>query len=291
MKLTKLSINRNVIIGIITALSLGLSACGATSNLETSHGEDQQIAYVDAIPDEKDSEIETNNGVTMENNYSSMEPATIGTTEKWGIVAYGTYKNAPIEWYVLENTGSEVTLLSKEILLHKAYEEEKDKDVTWEDCSLRAWLNNEFYFEAFNPKEQTSIITTTLENNNHPYWETDGGNSTDDKVFLLSLDDLATYMDISMEQYVAYCANYALGVQGYDIKVGQAWIQHCLDKAPMMKVLTNGDEDSKNCWWLRTPGNSKHQNIYVDFTGEPIYGNGNRNGSTYGIRPVIRIKY
>ena len=64
-------------------------------------------------------------------------------------------------------------------------------DVSWENCTLRKWLNNDFYSTAFSKSEQSSILLTALKNeNNIKYKSISGGNDTKDKVFLLSLSDM-----------------------------------------------------------------------------------------------------
>jgi len=58
------------------------------------------------------------------------------------------------------------------------------KIITWENCSLRAYLNDEFY-HSFSAADQARIQTTVI-NNNH-------GNPTSDKIFLLNDEELSTY--------------------------------------------------------------------------------------------------
>ena len=50
----------------------------------------------------------------------------------------------PIEWIVLQKDGKRAFLLSRYVLDAIPYEESHDK-VTWEECTLRAWLNDDFY--------------------------------------------------------------------------------------------------------------------------------------------------
>ena len=95
------------------------------------------------------------------------------------IVEYGKYEqdgkmdNGPesIEWYVLKKITNDsgedmLLLLSKYILAERSYNDE-DKYVIWDDCTLRRWLNDDFYKEAFNNEEQNRIVLT---NNKNYYW-------------------------------------------------------------------------------------------------------------------------
>ena len=98
----------------------------------------------------------------------------------------GNIKDA-IEWIVLEKQENKALLLSKYILDCKFYDdrlndsEKEDKYIPWEECSLRNWLNEDFYNNAFNDDEKSKILITSLANNK------------DDKVFILSLEEIKEY--------------------------------------------------------------------------------------------------
>lgn len=47
-----------------------------------------------------------------------------------------------------------------DVIYNKAYE------TTWEECSLREWLNNEFY-NSFSESEKTAIVLCKNENPNN----------------------------------------------------------------------------------------------------------------------------
>lgn len=59
-------------------------------------------------------------------------------------------------------------------------------DVTWETCTLRTWLNDTFLNKAFTSDEQSAIISTTITNEKNSNSNTAGGNTTTDKIYLLS---------------------------------------------------------------------------------------------------------
>ena len=67
----------------------------------------------------------------------------------------------PIEWIVLQKEGKRAFLLSKYVLDAIPYEESHDK-VTWEECTLRAWLNDDFYYDSFSSAERAYIIETQI---------------------------------------------------------------------------------------------------------------------------------
>lgn len=96
----------------------------------------------------------------------------------------------PILWKVLSVNGNDAFLLSQKILNIKPYNDE-DVYCTWETCTLRTWLNNEFYDAAFSNDEKKAIKNTHVKNDNNPLYETNGGNDTYDHIYLLSFSEAA----------------------------------------------------------------------------------------------------
>ena len=103
------------------------------------------------------------------------------------VVSFGGY-----EWYIIDKTNENCTLLCKGIVECKRYHEE-NRDITWHSCTLRRWLNNEF-FNEFAAEEKKLIADTTIVNSDNAKYETRGGIKTVDKIFLLSLDEAEKYM-------------------------------------------------------------------------------------------------
>ena len=68
-----------------------------------------------------------------------------------------------VEWLVLEVQNGKALLLSSLGLDVKPYHA-VEENVTWETCSLREWLNNEFLNTAFSPEEQVRIHETEVDN-------------------------------------------------------------------------------------------------------------------------------
>ena len=118
----------------------------------------------------------------------------LAQTAAGDLVWFGNY-----DWYVLENDGSRVMLLmahaqNDDALKYMPYHSQ-DEAVTWEGCSLRSWLNGSF-LENFTQEELNCIVEVQNENPDNPVYQTEGGNSTADRVFLLSADDVQKYTDI-----------------------------------------------------------------------------------------------
>ncbi len=97
-------------------------------------------------------------------------------------------KKEPIAWRVLSINGNDAFLLCNEILNFKSYNDE-DISCTWETCTLRTWLNNEFYDTAFSENEKKAIKKSYVKNDNNPIYGTNGGNDTYDYIYLLSLSE------------------------------------------------------------------------------------------------------
>lgn len=130
----------------------------------------------------------------------------------WDCVYFGNYPQSdstgktkePIKWRVLSVNGNDAFLVSDQYLDAKPYNT-TCTSTTWETCTIRSWLNgydssnntngvdysaDNFIECAFSETEQNAILTTTLENADNPTYGTEGGNNTNDKVFLLSYDDV-----------------------------------------------------------------------------------------------------
>ena len=74
--------------------------------------------------------------------------------KKGDIIKFGNYpqdingSKSPIEWLVLDVNENEALLVSRYGLDCKEYHN-VFTDITWEDCDLRKWLNNDFIKSAF----------------------------------------------------------------------------------------------------------------------------------------------
>ena len=102
---------------------------------------------------------------------------------------YRYFKWEPIKWRVLKKNGNTLFVMADQALDYKLYHE-PGGEITWENCGLREWLNKDFYETAFNSAEQEAVVTQTVVNADNPYFGTEGGNNTRDKVFLLSLSEV-----------------------------------------------------------------------------------------------------
>ena len=128
-----------------------------------------------------------------------------GSTVKLGSYYLATKDYAgirPLEWIVLQRKENKALLLSKYYLCwgdddYSIQFHDSPEDVTWEKCSLRDWLNQSFYQDAFDPKEKALILKTTVKAERNPeYPDVDPGNDTEDNVFLLSIEEAKQYNEL-----------------------------------------------------------------------------------------------
>ena len=165
------------------------------------------------------------------------------------IVKFGSYEQdnntsngqEEIEWIVLDKKDGKALLMSKYTLDRQLYNT-SDTSVTWETCTLRSWLNTNFYATAFNADQQSVIASTTLTNPDNPSYGTEGGNNTTDKVFLLSIDEAKQYFD-SNSARICMPTAYA--------KAQGAYV----------------DSSGSSYWWLRSPGPHNAYAAYVGIDG------------------------
>lgn len=176
------------------------------------------------------------------------------------VITFGTYNGKPIEWLVLERSGDKkwAYILSKDILLKKAYNEEF-VSCTWEDCTLRSWLNGEF-LGNFTPQEQSRIGRTTIQNEDNLWYGTKGGNETKDRIFLPSLSEVDKYFGDSGDYLNKRRKKYDNGKFFAD-KDGY-YFSNNFDKDRIANF--NG---SSCWWWLRSPGGDDDFVAYVYFGG------------------------
>ncbi len=169
-----------------------------------------------------------------------------------------------IEWLVLAREGDRLLLISQYALCALPFCDETSAGATWAESSLRAYLNGQFLEKAFTEKERAMIVPVAVPADPNPYYDTDPGAPTEDKVFLLSADEAYRYFPSAEARA---CEN--------------------LGKAPYEAAYraSNG-----NCaWWLRTPGLFSGYIATVDSAGAVSwYGSGSRKEDV-SVRPAMWV--
>lgn len=114
-----------------------------------------------------------------------------------------TTKFGGYEWYILDQKADKQLLLSKDAVASLEGETAKISEGEWEDNYIRQYLNNDFY-NSFTDSEKSMILLT---HNNNEVITTQGiSNSTptDDKVFLLTNEELEKYLSFNDELLCKY---------------------------------------------------------------------------------------
>ncbi|PIQ20369.1 MAG: hypothetical protein COW65_15405, partial [Cytophagales bacterium CG18_big_fil_WC_8_21_14_2_50_42_9] len=111
---------------------------------------------------------------------------------KGDILPFGNFK-----WQVLDIKDGKTLIITEGIIELRWYHKEFI-EITWADCEIRAYLNNEFY-KVFNQDEKARIIPTVNSNYDNPWFKTKGGIDTTDRIFLLSLEEVCKHFGDSRE--------------------------------------------------------------------------------------------
>ena len=211
--------------------------------------------------------------------YDQYKIEKIKAAKVGDIVTFGKYEQdnktsngkEKIEWIVLEIKDGRALVISKDALDARSF-----GGYTWEKSGVRRWLNSDFIQSAFSNSEISMIPTVTVTADKHPEENTDPGNDTQDKVFLLSYNEIVKYFN-SRSARKCQLTDYARAQGGYDI------IEH----NPQQTGYAGNTK-----WWTRTPG-AGYDNYDITF----IYWDGDifEIGSAYSdddhtIRPAMWIE-
>ncbi len=212
------------------------------------------------------------------------EQAIIRKAKVGDIVYFGTYEQdndttngkEDIEWLVLAKENNRVLVISDKALDCQPYNSSYT-DVTWENCTLRKWLNNDFVNAAFTAEERAKIPMVTVSADKNPkYPYTNPGEATKDKVFLLSIVEAEKYF-ASDEARMCVPTEYAIsnGVFTSDL------------------FITYTGESYTKCgkatcpWWLRSPGDGQNYattvEVYKSIAIPPV------NSDSNAVRPAMWI--
>ncbi len=172
-----------------------------------------------------------------------------------------------IQWECIDidyNSGRAL-LLSVYGLETMAYHWES-RSITWEGCSLRDYLNSNFYKGVFNDTERQWIAQTQNSNPGNSAFGTYGGNNTDDYVFLLSIDEVLRYFPYeALRKAQPTALARAHGAYG-TADPGCAW------------------------WWLRSPGEFSSAATSINSLGVLLNTGPDVSDVTGMIRPALWVK-
>ena len=188
-------------------------------------------------------------------------------------VKFGQYAGAEVAWLVLEKHEDKTLLVSKRILEFVTYDY-RSEDKAWDKSDIRAWLNGTF-LASFTPEQQEVILTSLVPSSTNSRYGTSGGDDTNDKVFLLSEQEVRKYFPY--EETAA--AKATAGAYARSVK----------DPA-ISDPNGNNSFGNTSYWWLRTRGMYNYQAEYVDYLGYVHREGMTQNNAICGVRPAMWVK-
>lgn len=191
-------------------------------------------------------------------NYEIGDIVTYGNYEQDGFYSNG---EETIEWIVIARDRDNHALLLSRYCLDALPYNEDGGDVTWEDSSIRAWLNGEFLESAFGGDPNGFICTAECRTKDGRSG-TDGGENTTDRIFLLAVDEVTQYFPKESSRR-APVTEYAKEQGAEYDKNGNGW------------------------WWLRTPGKTQDMAAGVHTAGGVNYDGRDVDRTDLCIRPAL----
>jgi hypothetical protein len=185
------------------------------------------------------------------------------------VAAFGGY-----EWQVLDVAeGGRALLITKGLVRDERQYNRLHYHATWADSDMRAWLNGEF-LASFGKEDRERILAAELQNKDNPWFGTEGGADTEDKVFLLSLDEVLRYFGDSGD------------VAAPRRKNSEGELQ---DDGGFVDDGFNAARAAGKVWWLRTPGRRKNNAANVSGNGR-IFIAGSGISIPLGVRPAVWVR-
>jgi len=179
-----------------------------------------------------------------------------------------------IDWQVLDvvddEDGRRALLLSDQVVASGPYHSTCTQ-ITWDQCDLRSWLNHEFCALLGAPLV-SRVLWSQVDNDPNPIWGTGGGTDTTDQVFLLSLEEVARYLEAEDDVDWEKCQTQS---RPKSLQTGQ-------------RGKAEYDDGGSAWWWLRSSGGSPGYAAFVRADGNLDDGAGRDVSSVLGgIRPAF----
>ena len=283
------------ILPIALLLILGLSACGRPSPIEQptlapaetvevtdnaeqaseNQAETEQANYSNAVKLFDSGDYEQAEALFMlnpeyEDSALYLKAIALSACNVGDTVSFGSYPQAaddsspsPVEWMVLNKEDGKLLLLSINALDCLRFH--SSLYPFWADSEMRQWLNNSFLNAAFTADEQrliqVSALTTPGYSSNLGLYM--GGPDTEDRVFLLSKEEVAEYFPEESDRV-------------------------CLPSAYALSAGARTDENGCCFWWTRSPGNH-HGKISAVRSDGRLNPDGQVSRSDICVRPAIWV--
>lgn len=176
------------------------------------------------------------------------------------LMGQGYTDEIELSWKVIKRDGTRVLALCNDVIDVRRFGGE-----TWAESSLRYWLNNDFYNSCFTSGEKAMIPTVTVTTPANEETQVSGGADTNDKVFLLSIDEARAHLGDTQ------------------------FTDWALEKFRLTKEeeYRSWYKQNEPYWWLRSPGHL-HDVCYVT-RDRTIFTYADPD-SLYGVRPAVWIE-
>lgn len=184
-------------------------------------------------------------------------------------LTFGSYpqtadgKTEPLLWRVLDVSDGKALIITEKLIDYKRFND-KLTEVTWEDSSLRVWLNGEFMTAAFGNLHPARVLPVTNRNEGMTSPGYGGYSPTRDQAFVLSAEEAKRYFT-SDEDMIAYTTDYA-HTQKYDF------------------------EDRTDDWWLRSSCADRKNVACVNHSGGIKKSGCDVNYYNVAVRPALWLK-
>ena len=174
----------------------------------------------------------------------------------------------PVKWRVLANDGN-LFVVSDQNLDCVVYNSSAET-VTWEECTLRKWLNSKFLDNAFTSQEQGAVLESLVANEDGAKGS-EAGADTYDKVYLLSIYEV-------IDPDLGFPTDWK--------DKGGTRVALNTEYTVSKNALTN--PDMSGAWWLRTPGDANNAaNVFN--AGNVFVRGGCVNNLIFAVRPAMNI--
>jgi len=201
------------------------------------------------------------------------------------------------QWRVLDVKDKTALIISEQLTELRPYHSSKT-DITWEKCSMREYLNNEYY-NKFTEEEKARIIETKNSNPPNLWYGTKGGADTVDKIFLLSLEDVVKYFGDSGDyknkkrQEVDHDKSTAIDIDSGNYKIVTFESPngyYVFDEYNDVRIAKDNSGKRYHGWTLRTPGENSYSVAFVDRVGALAVVGGWVGPSGGSVRPAMWVK-
>lgn len=183
-------------------------------------------------------------------------------------------------WRILDIQNNAALMITDYIIEERPYHDAY-QETTWADCALRKYLNDEFY-DKFNGTDRSRIISVINKNPDNPWYGSNGGPDTKDRIFILSIEEaVCQYFGDSSSKLYHPGKNQRYWFERKDENNGRR----------MAKLV---GKPGRSWWWLRSPGRVAVKAAYIHGDGNiGIQGNNILKGNIGdgrcmgGVRPAL----